>query len=163
MTYLEGTYKLTNFKNLHGMEGQGFSAILNFKGKKLGEVRDDGNGGPIFYQISKEDYQDLSAYAKALPSVYHPQVGNIEMDADLFLHSMVEEMENAKLREKNRKHFEASCKKWVLFRLGDEKPGAWRIFKNPRHLFDAAVAKRGDKPVILNDLMLTDPYAWEKY
>ncbi|WP_323016436.1 hypothetical protein [Castellaniella sp.] len=58
-----GSYRLKNLKSCNGSDGLAWSATLYKDGRKLGEVRDGGHGGPVEFNLSASDLNALTAYS----------------------------------------------------------------------------------------------------
>lgn len=176
-------YGLSKYKTFRGHDGLGFEVVVTLNKKPQFVAVDDGWGGGLAYHGVKAtnsheafvaSQRDMDAavkamheYAKALPP-YDPDdlfPAGLPMDAELLIEEMVNKLEEEKVREKNRKMFAKLIAKETLFRLKGDKPGTWRSILS----IDPGVAprlrtKHGETlQVILNDALLADPNAWERY
>lgn len=116
-------------------ETECFSAALCVDGKKVGEVSNDGHGGPHRYHwLDRAVGKRVEEWAEKQPLEFqHEKLGQI-IDGLLAAHL-------------TRADFTRWCKKSTLFRLKGDALGVWRTIKAP---FDAKVkahitAKHGDK------------------
>lgn len=163
-------YSVTGVKTFRGMEGLGYNATVRLYGKKIGLAIDDACGGPLMLEVGKDDLRDMETYAKSLPPYEADRASGcpaMALTADLLVEELVSVAEQAKLREKNRKDFEKTCKTTFLFRVpGQARGNGWRTVPfsagTPQRIREAMEKKYG-QIVVLNDLIAKDPYAWEKF
>ena len=121
--------EIKNFKECAGNEGSAFSCSLYIDGKRVAEVRNDGNGGGNFYDFDPK-HRDLEDpfidYLNTMPSVVEHLEENPPEDdepkwmrrvnADIGFEDLLEEFELKKLE-----------RKVVLFRVPGQKyrEGEW--------------------------------------
>lgn len=164
-------YSVKSTKTFRGMEGYGFNAIVCLNDKKIGLAINDACGGPLMLEgFSQASLAALQKYVAQLPP-YPAQPGlgidePLPLNVDCFLEEVVNAFEAIKLREKNRKKFEKDCKTNFMFKTSSHPKGRWGFISftkaTPERCRQAMEQKYG-KIVVLNDLIATDPYAWEKF
>jgi hypothetical protein len=169
----DNPYSFRSFKTCASLseETVAFSAILCRDGKKLAQAKNAGHGGSNdLFWLDREAQAAFLAYVKTVPPVPFEVDGKTEMldmDPDFFISCMVQVEEEKAVREKNRKRFAKLCSTQVLFRKRGDKSGTWGILKTT----DMAAAKAWlaknvgmDKlEAILNELLPSDPDAWERF
>jgi hypothetical protein len=101
--------ELKNFKNgIIGREGQSWSATLFVDGKKVAEVFEQADGGPMRYQPfpnMKSELEKVEAYAKTLPNMpseYFEE--GLPMDLDLLVSSLATQTEVEKKMKRYEKN-----------------------------------------------------------
>ena len=113
-------YSVKNVRALSGgLEGNGFSATIYADDKKIGTVRDDGNGGEAYVDVP--DAENKKAFDAFLATFPPEDFGGhkLEMTADLYLARLVDEALDA-ARIKRR------CAKKTLFRVKGDPEGECR-------------------------------------
>lgn len=96
------SYSLKSVKTFRGRQGQGFNATLLFNGKPVAAVDDMADGGIYHWRWlaadraqARADEAALEAHIKTLPPL-EVNGSPMEMDADLFVSSLVEDISIAK-------------------------------------------------------------------
>lgn len=96
------SYSLKSVKTFRGRQGQGFNATLLFNGKPVAAVDDMADGGIYHWRWlaadraqARADEAALEAHIKTLPPL-EVNGSPMEMDADLFVSSLVEDITLAK-------------------------------------------------------------------
>jgi hypothetical protein len=112
-----GPYSLKNFRQLlnGGRDGDVRTAVLYRDGKKLDQITDDGNGGPIRHYLRGEAEAELLAYVATLPPEPDLQPGStrsFKVDVDYFLGSM---LERAAVDRELAKHYRRMKKSGAVF------------------------------------------------
>lgn len=189
----ECPYGIRSFKTFRGHDGNGYECTVTLNGKAVFIAVDDGWGGglqyhPIItdrkrnaglsgeeagriYRAMNEAVEAMDTYAKTLPNYDRgdndPECwpDGMPMSGELLVEELVNRNEAEKLREKNRVRFAKFCTTETLFRLKGDKRGSWRSAKGVGPaIIPALRAKYGDSiEVILNEAMMADAFAWEKF
>ena len=169
----DNPYSFLSFKTWASMseETVAFTAILCRDGKKLAQAKNAGHGGSNdLFWLDREAQAAFLAYVKTVPPVPYEVDGKTElldMDPDFFISCMVQVEQERAHRERQRKRYARLCATQVLFRKKGEKPGVWSILKST----DMAAAKAwlaknvgmDEVEAILNELLPSDPDAWERF
>jgi hypothetical protein len=122
-------YTLKGLKSWRGREGYGFQVKLVSDGKVIAEVTDDANGGPIRWDI--RDQAAMRTFGVAHGMVFTNLSGwekelEVEEVYATAICEMVDALENA---QRHKKQVRRWCKTETLFRLPDDKEGAYRTIK----------------------------------
>lgn len=128
-----------SLKSCLGNEGYAYSATLYFDGKRVGEVRDDGNGGEPFVHFFKkvggkivrdeEAKKRVLAYVEEQPEVDmgpHPADRSKTWMLKPDLSWVVGQVVDQALEEAQ---FKKWCRTKVCFRLKGDEEGTWRTIK----------------------------------
>ena len=107
-------YSVKNIKQFNGMEGKGFNVTLYYKGVKIGEVRNAGDGGCNFYYIPNPDMKKLVNTAKDV-------IGEGFEVEDQFISHIIDDT-------LNDKKFRKYCKTQVLFQVKGDNNNVYRTF-----------------------------------
>lgn len=126
--------ELKNFKSHDRLseETNAFTANLHIDGKRVGECSNRGHGEPILFHFNdRATEQAFYDYCKSLPPVKsgYDKLGDLKMDADLYIGMMVEELLRNKDKERIEKQMRRWCAKDTMFRLKGDKNGAWRAIR----------------------------------
>lgn len=156
-----------SLKSCMGNEGYAYSATLYLDGKKVGYVRNDGNGGGCLIQFFKkvkgkpvrdvESEKKVLAYVEEQPEIdmgEHPRKPGgkwmMKPDLDWVVSQVCEEA----LADKERRRW---CRTQVCFRIKGDPEGNWRTIKGKwktegREIKEYLVKKYGDQiEEILNE------------
>lgn len=106
-----------------------FTATIYVDGKKVGEVSNDGHGGPNRYHFDafdgKKGYeieQELQAWANTQPP--NKEFPFLKVDLDMIVARLMD-------KEEESKQLRRWCKKETLFMLEGDAEGQWRTVKAP--------------------------------
>lgn len=133
-----------NLRSCEGNEGYAYSATLYLDGKKVGQVRNDGNGGMTFVDFFKrvrgKVERDREAEAKVL--AYVAEQPDVDMGPDPKaedypnpakrwmmkpdLEWVASQVVEQALEEKEQRGW---CRSKVVFRLKGDRDGEWRTIK----------------------------------
>jgi hypothetical protein len=133
-----GRLTVKNLQTCVGDEGYAYSATLCFDGKKVGQVRNDGNGGMTFVDFFKksggrvvrdvEAEKRVLAYVEEQPEVdmgEHPRTGGkwmMKPDLEWVVSQVCEDA----ITEREERRW---CRTKVCFRVEGDDEGSWRTFK----------------------------------
>jgi len=160
-------FTIKGLKSHDGHDGLCFVASLYLDGKKLGTVRNDGNGGPNFYetegghaQLQTEIYPIVEAILDANPDGCWAEFRKDKplndsgqhyfSPLDFLVEAMIEELEIAKQIKRH-------CRTKICFRSSSTEPDSFGYFKCPftaqnREWVIKKLAERGDTDIeILNE------------
>lgn len=146
---LMGNYSFKGMKSMPGMEGAAWQGMLCLNGKPIGEVRDYGNGGPLWTNIDPEFVLQLNQDSVNYYEATHSKQSKEAMAAafkyvspeEYFLPFLADSQES-------QNKIAAKCKKAICAIPADAKDGeyvAWKVgsivhidsikAKNPTHFF----------------------------
>lgn len=139
-----GRLTVKNLKSCVGKEGYAYSATLYLDGKKVGQVRNDGNGGMTFVDFFRkvrgkvvrdhEAEKKVLAYVAEQPAVDmgpDPKASDypnpekrwmMEPSLDWVVSQVCEDA----LAEREQRRW---CRTKVCFRVEGDPDGEWRVFK----------------------------------
>jgi hypothetical protein len=160
-------YTLKGLKSWRGREGYGFQVKLVADGKVIAEVTDEAHGGQIRWD-SRDDAA-LRAFGVAHGLVAPSDGSDVPTPNDLYssrtgwekeleveevyataICTMVDALEN---EQRNKKQVRRWCKTETVFRLPDDKEGAYRtvkaVYAPPVRKF--ILQKYGPTVIILNE------------
>lgn len=131
-------YEVRNVRHMRGShDDAGYTAKLYLNDKFVAEVVDDGYGGEIQTHWTSRDPKVARAqevalrdYVKTLPSGSYEGT-ELPMTVDLFLGTMVEEVEKQQAEEADLKRMVKICQTKVLFRTAADvaaKKTAWQTY-----------------------------------
>jgi len=102
-----------------------FHAVIYIDGQRAGTVSNDGQGGSdnLHFTDPKVE-QAFHDYCKSLPADEDPDLGKLEMDAELFIAGLLDEYET-------QKQFRRWCKTKLVFRVKSDSEGQFRTLKAP--------------------------------
>lgn len=113
-------YSVAKVKSFRGTDGYGFNVDLLKDGRRIAFVIDEGCGGCLHFEwLDIKDKGVLEEHVKTLPPL-KSQYGDMVLDIDLFVSSLVDEHES----EKKLKRL---CRTKTLFRLKADEVGSYRV------------------------------------
>ena len=123
------TYTLKGLKTWKSHDGGGWQAKLLANGKVIAEVTDEGNGGPLDWLFMPDTSDNVVAFGAAhgVTDILASRcIVRCDTAADTAVCEMVDALENA---QRHNKQVRRWCKTETLFRLPDDKEGAYRTIK----------------------------------
>jgi len=108
--------ELKSIKYMEGREGLSFNANLYVDKKKIGSVRDDGNGGEVDIWIDPSKHEQekkLREWAKSLPDITISDFGGYTFKSDL--EQIVNELFEQHLKKKREAKMLRQSKKNILY------------------------------------------------
>ena len=115
---------LKSFKPAHNLseETLAFTATIYADGKRVGDVRNQGNGGCHFYNWSDANLgREIEAWADAQPSKFEFE------KLDQIIDKVIEDLEV----QKEEKRIARAAKKSTLFRIKGDDDSSWRQVNVP--------------------------------
>lgn len=85
---LAGKYTFKNMQKMSGMEGMAWTGSLYYDGKKIGTVRDDGNGGMLWIDVVPEAKARLKSDSVAYFVETNP---GVQLEEEMFKFVSAEE------------------------------------------------------------------------
>lgn len=168
---------LKGFKEYPKMseETLAFSADIAYKGKVVGAVKNDGRGGcnmiywVLLDSLGGEARKALEALLPTLPPDTFSDGELLVIDDDYFFTILADTEADKKFRAKEAKAWVKRCKENTVYRLVGDDPGKWRLSQTkaktplPPEVFQHHIGSKGNVEVVLNERILSDPFAFEKY
>jgi hypothetical protein len=111
----------------------------------------------------------IKALLPTLPPDTFEDGTSLEVDEDYFFTILADAEADKKFRAKEAKKWAKLCQTNTVYRYVGDKPGAWRLSqtksKTPlsKEVFIQHVAMKGNVEVVMNERILSDPFAFEKY
>ena len=153
-----------------------FTADLTYKGKVVASCKNDGHGGSnmVYWCYNKPEGKAaeaaLATYVKTLPPDGTFSDGNpFDINEDYFITVMVDTICQAKFDAKQTKKWLKLCAEYTVFRYEGDEKGRWRMMQTqsktplPTPQFQQYVAAKGKVEAVLNELISSDPLAFERF